>query len=251
LRDISSHIHTSAFTDIPYSTKTKIIKLLSWDIQDLQPFVFFLRHLAHTGININDICLAKLSTITDLNVCEWIIGGYTTRDNALQYLPLSHLHGRVSINVLEFIATITTILLSITADTHSTTRPYIFTFTDNISAAGWPFHARFIPVKDNCHDDIARLLTHLLLQHKATLHPEHIPSKDNDITDSLSKEFHLNDNDFLTLLTPQLIHTHIQGLHTFIISSIPTTLISRITSTVGSRPSTKALPHHPSLRSLT
>jgi hypothetical protein len=130
--------------------------------------------------------------------------------------------------------------MSITKDPHSTVHPHILAFTDNNSAAGWLYHSTFNPIKDKCHDDIARFLACLLFQHNATLHPEHIPGKGNDIADSLSHDFHLNDHDLLSLLKPQLLHTHAQGPHTLKISSLPKMLTSWIASMVGSLPQTTA-----------
>jgi hypothetical protein len=232
------------------SHKTKMIQFLPWEIKDLKLWLFFLHHLSHSGISINNICLTRPSATTYSDACEWGIGRYTTQGNAWRYLLPPNLRGRASINLLEFIAAIITIHLSITKDSHTTTHPHILAFTDNSSAAGWLYHSTFNPIRDKCHDDTARFLARLLFQHNATLHPEHIPGKDNDVADSLSRDFHLNDTDLLTLLTPQLIHTHAQGPHTLKISSIPTTLISWIASTVGSLPQTKASLPRPSLSSL-
>jgi hypothetical protein len=235
-----------------YSHKHKNTKitLLPWELKDLELWVFFIHHLTTTGISINNICLTAPSAITYSDACEWGIGGYTTHGNAWRYLLPPHLHNRASINLLEFIAAIVTIHLSITQDPHSTVHPHILAFTDNSSAAGWLFHSTFNPVKDKCHDDIARFLARLLFQHKATLHPEHIPGKDNDIADSLSRDFHLTDTELLSLLKPQLLHTHAQGPHTLKLSSLPKTLTSWIASTVGSLPLTKESPLRPSPSSL-
>jgi hypothetical protein len=230
--------------------KNAKITLLPWDIKDLQLWVFFINHLSQTGISINNICLTAPSATTYSDACEWGIGGYTTQGNAWRYLLPTHLHNRASINLLEFIAAIITIHLSITTDNHSTVHPHILAFTDNSSAAGWLFHSTFNPIKDKCHDDIARFLARLLFQHNATLHPEHIPGKDNDIADSLSRDFHLTDSDLLSLLKPQLLHTHAQGPHTLNISSPPKMLISWIASLVGSLPQTKESPLRPSPSSL-
>jgi hypothetical protein len=233
-----------------HSHKNKMITLLPWELKDLKLWVFFINHLSQTGISINNICLTAPSATTYSDACEWGIGGYTTHGNAWRYLLPTHLHNRASINLLEFIAAIVTIYLSITLDNHSTVHPHILAFTDNSSAAGWLFHSTFNPVKDKCHDDIARFLARLLFQHNATLHPEHIPGKDNDVADSLSRDFHLNDSDLLSLLKPQLLHTHEQGPHSLKLSSLPKMLSSWIASMVGSLPLTKESPLRPSPSSL-
>jgi hypothetical protein len=224
--------------------------LLSWDLKDLELWIFFLSHLTHQGVSINNICLTTPSAIVYSDACEWGIGGYTTHGHAWRFLLPKAAQGRASINLLEFLAAIVTIHLSITKDPHSTNHPHILAFTDNSSAAGWLYHSTFDPITNKCHDDAARYLARLLFTHGATLHPEHIPGKDNDIADSLSRDFHLTDTEILTLLTPQLIHTHPQGPHTLQISSIPETLSSWIVSMVVSLTPTKVSRPRPSPSSL-
>jgi hypothetical protein len=224
--------------------------LLNWDIKDLQLWVFFLSHLTHQGVSINNICLSKPSAVVYSDACEWGIGGYTTQGHAWRFLLPKEVQGKASINLLEFLAAIVTIHLSITKDHHTSCHPHILAFTDNSSAAGWLYHSTFDPIQNKCHDDAARYLACLLFRHGATLHPEHIPGKDKDIADSLSRDFHLNDKQLLTLLTPQLIHTHSQGPHTLQISSIPKKFSSWIVSMVASLTPTKVSWPRPSPSSL-
>jgi hypothetical protein len=157
-----------------YNHKNKLITLLPWEIKDLKLWVIFINYLSQTGI---------ISTITYSDACKWDIGGYTIHHgNAWRYFLPTHLQSRASINLLESIAAIVTIHLSITKDPqHSTVHPYILAFTDNSSTVGWLFNSTFNPAKDRCHDDIAQFLACLLFQHNVTLHLEHILDKDNDV----------------------------------------------------------------------
>jgi hypothetical protein len=51
--------------------KNKQIKLLPWEIKDLKLWTFFLQHLSHTGISINNICLTSPLAVTYSDACEW------------------------------------------------------------------------------------------------------------------------------------------------------------------------------------
>ena len=141
-------------------------------------------------------------------------------------------------------AAIITVKLSIDHDHHSSQQPHILAYTDNSSAMGWMYHSTFNPVTDAEHDSTARYLANLLLQAEATLYPEHIPGVHNEIADSLSRDFHLNDSQLLHLLyhsqdtapkLPPKLNLHQPSK----------TVISWIVSKLESIPRTKLLPTKP------
>ena len=183
-----------------HSHKQKLIKLAPWDIQDLVLWKYHITHLHHKGVSINNICFTNPSSTTFSDACEWGLGGFTTQGHAWRYKLPSHLQHRASINLLEFMAAIITVKLSIDHDHHSSQQPHILAYTYNSSAMGWMYHSTFNPVTDAEHDSTARYLANLLLQAEATLYPEHIPGVHNEIADSLSRDFHLNDSQLLHLL---------------------------------------------------
>jgi hypothetical protein len=167
------------------------IHLAPWDIDDLKLWKFFITHVQKTGVSINNICITSITATTYSDACEWGMGGFTSQGHAWRYQIPTHLQLRASINLLEFIASIITVDLSINMDKHNTKYPNILAYTDSSSALGWLYHSTFNPVKDLQHDKVARHFANLLFKNEATIYPEHIPGKHNVIADSLSRDFHL------------------------------------------------------------
>ena len=244
---VGTIIHTSRYflTRLRYrlqqhqqAPKIHTIHLAPWDLQDLRLWHTHIDHLHHNGANINNICLSQPSTITYSDACEWGLGGFTSQGNAWRYLIPTHLQHRASINLLEFMAAIITIQLSLDHDTPTTIHPHILAFTDNSSALGWMYHSTFDPVKYPNHDATARYLANLLLENNASLHPEHVPGKHNEIADCLSRDFHLDDSHLISLLqNSQETSTKLPKNFTLLKPS--TTIISWIVSKLQSMPPTK------------
>jgi hypothetical protein len=209
------------------------VHLAKWDIDDLILWKHFLTELSTTGISINNICTTAPSATVFSDACEWGLGGFSTQGHAWRYLIPLHLRNRASINFLEFLAAIITIKLSLLYDTHDTVHPHILAFTDSSSALGWMYHSTFNPVKDTMHDTLARHLARHLFDHRATLHPEHIPGKHNVVADSLSRDFHLTPSTLTSLL---LSHpdSSSQAPKCLDIKPLPPQLTLWIASTVGS-----------------
>ena len=181
------------------------IKLLTWEVKDLELWRFFLTHLRNDGVSINNICNTTPSVTTYSDACEWGIGGFTTIGTAWRFEIPKPLWNRASINLLEFMAAIVTIEMSIIYDHHATTSPHILAYTDSSSALGWLYHSTFNPVQNPCHDDVARYLARLLFQKEASLYSEHIKGEDNLVADSLSRDFHWSNTEILTHLSSQCI----------------------------------------------
>lgn len=216
------------------------IKLLNWEIKDLELWRFFLRHLCSKGVSINNICNTQPSVITYSDACEWGIGGFTSIGTAWRYQIPPALWNRASINLLEFIAAIVTIEMSITFDYHPTTSPHILAYTDSSSALGWLYHSTFNPVQNPCHDDVARYLARLLFQKEASLYSEHVKGEDNLIADSLSRDFHWSDTEILTHLSSQCTQQVPSTLH---LRPIPRKISCWIVSVLDSlTPKTGLLP---------
>lgn len=215
--------------------KSASVRLAHWDIDDLKLWRFFLHYLSTFGISINNITITLPSTTTYSDACEWGIGGFTTQGLAWRFLLPQHLQLRASINFLEFLAAIVTIELSLQLDEHPTTYPHLLSFTDNSSALGWLYHSTFNPKTHIHHDKLARYLARLLFKNEATIHPEHIPGKNNIIADSLSRDFQLNDADLTHLLLSSPLSKS-QMPPSFGIISLPKTTSSWIASQLESMP---------------
>jgi hypothetical protein len=213
--------------------KKYTIHLAPWDIEDLELWKFFITHVQSKGVSINNICNTSPSSIIYSDACEWGMGGYTTQGYAWRYYIPTHLQLRGSINLLEFMASIVTIEMSLQEDNHNCSHPHILAFTDNSSAMGWLYHSTFNPVKNQQHDKIARYLAHLLFINEATIYPEHIPGKNNSIADSLSRDFQLSNDNLISLFLSSQ-ETQEQCPKNLKIKSPPIKIISWIVSTLAS-----------------
>ena len=212
--------------------KHKRIHFTEWEFADLKLWEFFLTHLRDEGVSINNICTSKPTGTTYSDACEWGLGGFTLQGRAWRYYLPSALLLRGSINLLEFLAAILTIKISIEQDDHKSKFPHILAFTDNSSAVGWLYHSTFNPVANKQHDTIARYFAKLLFLSKSTLYPEHIPGKHNIVADSLSRDSHLSDEKLTQLILSSAPLTQIP--QNFKIYPLPAKDISWIASMLGS-----------------
>ena len=213
------------------------IKLTASDVEDLHLWKFIITNITDKGVSINNISITTPSLTVYSDACEWGLGGFTTNGTAWRYELTPNLQHRASINFLEFLASIVTILLGLDIEYFSSDHPSVLAFSDNSSAVGWLYHSTFQPSTHNHHDKLARHLARELFIRQATLHPEHIPGKHNDVADSLSRDFHLT--------TPELTNFLLrlpQAPSTLRIVTLPQTLSSWIASTLGSMPQKEVSP---------
>ena len=130
-----------------------------------------------------------------LDACEYGIGGYNNKGQAWQWKIPTHLRGKFSINLLEFLAAVVTIIVSLENAEKNTK---IFALTDNSSALGWLFKASFHPKTRKQRNKIARYLANFILQKEHSLYSEHISGTDNNVDDSLSREFDFTKKELTT-----------------------------------------------------
>ena len=229
-------------------TRQTRIYMAPWDVKDLKLWKSMILSLSTVGISINNICTVLPSSTVCSDACEWGLGGYSRQGPAWRWLIPLLLQGKASINFLEFLAAIITIMLSITNDTHSTSHPHILAFTDNSSALGWMHHSTFDPVNNPQHDDLARHLASFLIKHEATLFSQHIPGEQNVTADCLSRDFHLSDTAILSLLHTKAPQQQVP--HNIHMTKLPPAISSWATSMLESLPPGKGSQPRPKPSSL-
>ena len=79
---------------------------------------------------------------------------------------------KVSINFLEFIAVVVTIMLSLKNKKKKDRK--ILVFTDNSRALGWLHKASFHPVSNSSHDKVVREFALFMMKEDHSLYLEHI-----------------------------------------------------------------------------
>ena len=163
--------------------------------------------------------------------------------NAWRYsLPPQYID-KLSINLLEFIASTITIYLTITTSNH----PHkILALTDSLSALGWLHKASF-PQSHHIHNKVARHLALSLIDHDSSLYSQHIPGRFNVVADMLSRDHHISDKQ-LTFILRTIYPT--QTPQNYRLSPLPPKIIEWLHSLMPSLTKPPASPPHRSRNKL-
>ena len=164
-------------------------RLKEWDRDDLELWLKILDRASKNGVSINNLTHTKPTKTLFTDACEIGIGGYSTC--GLEYrwkLPMD-LQGVFTINLLEFIASVTLIEMIINKNRGN---QRLLCFTDSSSALGWMHHSSFNPRQYPMHDRTARRLATICLENYSSLYSQHIPGKHNVVADSLSRDHHIS-----------------------------------------------------------
>ena len=206
-------------------------------IPDLEMWVHLLAH-AHDGISLNRLVCGVPTHLFHTDSCPEGMGGYSVRSgrawrcqiNKTQLDRLRNMtncNPKRSNNVFEFVA----IVVSVWVDCwNQEIHPddAVLALTDNSSAVGWMYRTYFGSDKP-LHVTVAEQVTQLVLNHKFALQTEHIPGKQNDVSDLLSRAWHLDDNKLTSFL-----HEHFspQIPTNFYIKPLPSDILCWISSIV-------------------
>ena len=115
----------------------------------------FLQRVTTNGVPINNIVFVKPSVTLWSDACEYSKGGYS--ENGLEWqckIPDAG-HGKLTLNLLEFLAPATTIYMAVLQTVQGS---HILTLTDSSSALVWFHKASFDPVNAESNDAVARCL---------------------------------------------------------------------------------------------
>ena len=137
--------------------------------------------------------------------CERGLGGFSHRGRAWRYELPPHLRGRAHIGLLEFLAQIVSLKLDI-FEGNISPEDCVLMMGDSTNGMGWVRKSNFMEIGENIHDQVAKLaaarhLAEISVDHKIVVYSQWFPGKDNIIPDSLSRDWHLSDDELLTLLT--------------------------------------------------
>ena len=88
-------------------------RLQLWHRQDLQLWIKFLKHVTTNGVPINNIDFVKPSVTLWSDTCEYGIGGYIENCLAWRWKIPDAWHGKLKLNLLEFLASAVTIYMTI------------------------------------------------------------------------------------------------------------------------------------------
>ena len=166
-------------------------------VDDLELFKEFLAIMSTSGTSIPNITYSLPDFVCWSDASSYGIGGFNHEGLAWQWRIPQHLVGKASINLLEFVASVVTIMISL-KDKEKDSK--ILAFTDNSSALGWLFKASFHPATHSSHDKVARKFAHFMIKNEFSIYSEHIKGDHNNVADTLSRNFDLNPKDLTSLL---------------------------------------------------
>ena len=151
-----------------------------------------------------------------------------------------HLRLRVSLNMLEFLGSVVGPWLDfLLGDLPPLS--CILSQTDSTTAAGWLNGTNFSD-DEQYHLEAARKYAELMIQAQSVLASQWIPGILNDIADALSRDFHLTNDQILSLFlefVPEQMPPNLQ------ICQLPPTICSWLTSFLEARPPTTESPKIP------
>ena len=79
-------------------------------------------------------------------------------------------------------------------DSDPTPFPCFLNKTDSTSAMGWLRESNYDPVDAPIHNNIARFHASNMMEQNACNYSQHLPGVLNVVADSLSRDFHLSDD---------------------------------------------------------
>ena len=138
---------------------------------DLQMWMKFLERVTTKGVPIKNIVFVKPSVTLWSDVCEYSIGGCSKNFLAWRWRIPETWHGKITLNLLDFIASAVTIYMTILKMVQWS---HILSFTDSSSALGWIDKASFDWVNAESHDEVARWLGWTLVSNETYLYSKHI-----------------------------------------------------------------------------
>ena len=195
---------------------------------------------ANKGMSMNLLTYRRPTHIYRSDACEHGLGGFSAKGRAWRWTIPTHLLSRAHINLLEFLASIICIWVDAI---EGVIKPEdcLLSLGDNTSATGWLRRSNFLEEGEEDHDTTVKLLAarHLastIQQTDSCLYSQWFPGKDNDISDSLSRDTHLSDKHLTNLLNKCVPH---QIPPNFRISPLPSEIVCWVSCLLAKLPVNK------------
>ncbi len=211
--------------------------------QDIILMKQFLKKASLQGVSINNLTFRKPTHIYQSDASLHGLGGYNLlTGKAWRFEIPENLRLKTSLNSLEFIAA----LLSIWMDAfHNDIKEEscLLCMTDSSTATGWLKKSNFADKEDEAAQlTTARKLASLVLDLDSCLYSQWFAGEDNIVADSLSRDFHLSDEQLTFLITT---FAPKQVPFGFKIYRLPQEIILWLTCLMQNLPSTKQWSQQP------
>ena len=214
----------------------RTIKLTDDCQEDIKLMLKFLVK-AKQGVDLNLIAYLLPTHVYRSDSCPMGLGGYTHLGWAWRFRIPPHLLFRASNNLLEHMASVITVWLEILA---GRLRPgdCCLSMVDSSTSEGWTHRSNFSetgeePEQARVRREVARDHAWHVLEAGVKDYSQWFPGDENDVADSLSRDFHLSDAELTNLLT----HIVPQQLpQDFTIVPLPNEIVSWLTSLLQKLP---------------
>jgi hypothetical protein len=205
--------------------------------EDLKLHLDFLK-IAHTGISMNLLTYRAVTRLYRSDACPAGVGGYSSKGRGWRLSIPPEYQLRMTLNMLEHLGTIIGPWVDII---ENNLPPFscILAMSDSTTAAGWLRKSNF---KDNESEStemteakikLSRDHAMRLLTNNCKDYSQYFPGDENDLADSLSRDFHLSDTQLTKLFHNFLPH---QTPVNFKISPLPPQIVSYIFSILQTLP---------------
>lgn len=177
--------------------KYRKAKVTSEVRKDLHLWLNFLTK-AKEGISINNVVYRSITSQNLSDSSEFGIGGYGIHSGVAWRYKLSEMEQiSFDINQKEYIASAVNQWIQLRYD--ESPFPCSNDITDNTSTAAWMYKSNFDPESRPINNEVARFNAQNLMDNNATCYSQHMPGAMNVIADSLSRDFHLTNNQLISL----------------------------------------------------
>ena len=213
------------------------LKLRKEVLEDLILHQKFLK-IAAEGINMNLLTFREPSHIYRADACPFGIGGYSATGRAWRIHIPEHLCFRASINMLEHIGS----TIGPWVDLLENNLPplsCILAMTDSTTSAGWLRKSNFQENQLESKEmtaaklKISRSHAQRILENECTEYSQWFPGEDNELADSLSRDFHLTDSQLICLFNQKIPKQTPSNLK---ISPLPQEIVSFLFSLLQTLP---------------
>ena len=212
------------------------IKLTDDCRKDLKLMLKFLA-IARRGVDLNLVAYLMPTEIYRSDSCPHGLGGYTHRGWAWRFKIPAHLLFRASNNLLEHIASVITVWVELLAGRLSK-GACCLSMTDSSTSEGWTHRSNFEedddePVQAQVRRDVARDHSWRLLEAGVKDYSQWFPGAENDVADSLSRDFDRSNSDLVKILRSTVPQQLPQD---FKIVPLPSVIVSWLTSLLWKLP---------------
>ena len=194
--------------------------------------------LAYEGISMNLLTYRKVDILYRSDACPAGLGGYSARGRAWRYYITPELQLRATLNMLEHLASIIGPWIDI-LENNMPQFSCLLSMTDSTTTQGWLKKSNFKETEKESSEmtaaklKISREHAIRMMTNNCKDYSQWFPGEENDLADSLSRDFHLSDENLLSLyfnLIPEQTPTNLK------ISALPEEITSFLSSMLQTLP---------------